>query len=736
MIAHRILFAAVFLGGPVFARADDAPLLDAGQQRIVRAVNDELIAGIEALKAKFPELARFGEAPEFRTVPGGFRYDYRVEKVTVTPREVPQERALRGGGIIFFRLYATDGLPHVMTAPGAQPFPPELNDYGTWSSAGGARAGIEHFCFLGLSPGSDKLQDELKDLVNHELETTFARMTSEYNLAQAGISLDVPSLLAAAADTTPPPDNRPFESISQNAFIVLRSRQLAPAQLAQIREGFREGKYPLRGADSVCQIFQEQDAADFPGFLDDLVSGSLKAEHAGGDTFHLTPFTTFDPWASDAGEARGIVLADLQDNDARYLPVAALLLTSDTVLDHRLGALDYLARQPEPGARALILDALANSFRSVQACAAKITADQKWPGAEAGLRVLLNSPAPKVREAAVLALRELGITANAPPEPPVPDSARQIVDGLWRQGLDDDDFLKAHVLTNINASLWPAFDDATLKKAIDQYTLATPRHPVLPWDQVVPAPFLLAAAVKLHDDEAARTIYGYLCDHYETDDEWSAAAADNLGWNRFAEGLDQFHRGEDDAAMASFAQVIGLAGIARPFSLLGIYIKQSQELTAYLKNRPPLTAGPEPSAKDTSAYAKYWIARLSECDGSRPSPAGEKLRQIGLPAIPFLLAAAADRTPTRNFSYWRSYEPSRDLVYVGDAALTVLYVIAQDYGLDPPRFPSRYVSVTPPLLEKLRAWAAAIPADARLLPPEKRPPKLLYPAGRYYWGDD
>jgi hypothetical protein len=737
MMTNRLLFAVVmFWCGQVCARADEALPLDAEQRQIVRAVNDELIAGIKALKAKHPELARFGEAPEFSPVSGGFRYDYRVENVPVKSHEVPQERALPGGGIIFFRLYSTDGLPRVLTTPGSQPFPPELNDYGTWSSAGGARAGIEHFCMLGFAPASDTLQHEVMDLINHELDTTFARMTGEYNLAQEGIPLDVPSLLAAAADRTPPAENRPFEGISQNAFMVLRSRPLTPAQLARLRQGFREGKYPLRGADSACQIFQEQDGADFPGFLADLAAGSLQAERAGGDTFYLTPFTTFDPWASDAGEARRIVLAHLKDGDARYWPVAALLLTSDTVLDHRLGALDYLARQPGPGARQLILDALGNSYRSVQAYAAKIAADQKLPGAEAGLRALLASPSPKVRSTAVLALQKLGITVSAPPEPPVPDSARQIADGLWGHGLDDDDFLKGHVLTNINAPLWPAFDDASLKKAIGSYTSATPHQPSLPWNHVVPAPFLLAAAFKLHNDEAARTVYGYLCDNDETDDDWSAAAADNLGWDRFAEGLDQFHRGDDAAATASFARVIALADMARPFSLLGIYVKQSRELTDYLKNPPPPAAGREPSPNDTAAYAKYWISRLSECDGSSPSPAGEKLRQLGLTAIPFLLAAAPDRTPTRNFSYGRSYEPARDFVYVGDAALTVLDVIARDYGLDPPRIPQRTVVVTPLLLEKLRAWAAALPADARLLPPEKRPPKLLYPAGRYFWGDD
>jgi len=747
MRVTRIIQAMLLLGPVMLAclasvRADDVQPLNARQIEIASTVTDDLINRLKALMPQYPELAKFGHAPEFTRSHSEFRYDYRVEKVPVAAGEVPQERPLPGGCIIYFRLYPASDSPMLISSP------PELKDYSSGSSWGGERAGIGRlFSFLLYQksyhdhvPYDDRisatLNQTLMNVVNQEFETTFAQLTSEYDLARQGIGLDVPSLLAAAERQETNSADHPFETISENAFIALRFHKLTSEQLAQIRQGFHDGKYPLRSAWNACEIIEKQDSADLPGFLTDLIASSLKVERTGSDTFHLTPFTTFDPWSSDAGEARGVALAALQDGDLRYLPVAALLLSSDSMLDHRIDALDYIAKQPGDDAQKLILGALANSYRSVQAHAAEIAGGKKLTAAEPGLRALLASSAPKVRTAAVAAVKKLGFDVPVPPALPLPDSPRQITATLWNLGLNQDDFIKNHVLISINTPLLPAFDDASVRKVIDTYAAADDRHPLLPWNQPVPAPFLLAAALKFQDEEAARRIYGYLCDNCETDDSILSDALNDLGWNRFAEGLNEFHLRHDDAALSHLAQVAALSSVAKSFSLLSVYIKESNELTNYLKTRPPETASPEPDRSETATYVKYWIGQLKDCDGSTPSPVGEKIRQIGLPALPYLIDAITDRTPTRNFSYWRSYMPERDFIYVGNAATTILDVIARDYGLNPPGTERGSRAATLAAQEKLRAWLKGIPPDAQLLPPKKRPPELLHPAGRYFWGDD
>ncbi len=158
----------------------------------------------------------------------------------------------------------------------------------------------------------------------------------------------------------------------------------------------------------------------------------------------------------------------------------------------------------------------------------------------------------------------------------------------------------------------------------------------------------------------------------------------NWAGDRFAEGLDQFHTKRDGEAMASLASVIALADLARPYSLLNTYVQQSQELIGYLKSKPPEDTSPEPDKANTAAYLKYWIARLKDSDGTNPSPAGENIRQVGLPALPFLIDSLGDKTLTRNFSYGRSYAPMRNFIYVGDACKNIIGVIARDYDLKLP----------------------------------------------------
>ena len=730
-------------GPPLVASATSAAGFDPDQARIAQTATDEMIAQIEALKPGHPPLAKFGDPSCFHRFPGGFRYDYKVEKVLVTKGEPLQERPLPGGCFIYFR-YRPQAMPSLPLEA------PELNDYISGSTGGGARAGIrEDFRFafnrnlgdqLGsyTDPHDAALAASLDQVERNEREGTFARLTSEMVLTRQHIALDVPSLLAAAESSVPAANENPADSLSYNAFVVLNSRPLTPGQWADFRQRLQAGKFQLTSfsVGEVDQLVQKHAPRDRPQILLDMTQASLRTEQAGGDTFQRTPFTGV-AWASDARAVRGYIMAQLHNGEPRDIPIAALLLTSDPDADLRISALDYLARQSGAAAHAEVLGALAGNYRGVEIEAAQIAGKQKMADAVPALQRLLGASGSNLRSAAATALKQLGLPAPAaPPVPSVPDAARSLAQTLTQRGLGDDDLLFNHQLMNINAQMLPALDRASVEQAIANETGPKSREPgPLFIREPIPSQFLLAAALKLHDDAAAARIYDAICDDFDTDERALDDATDKLGWDRFAEGLNEFHLHHDAAALPWLRQVLAMAGVARPFSLLSVYIKQSTELSRYLQARGPEDTAPEPPQTDRAAYATYWIARLRDDDGIHPDPAAEKLREMELDGVPYLIAAVTDRTPTRTFSYPRSYLPERDFIYVGDDARALLGDIAQDCGSSLPVDFQNRSTLAPGYQDRLRAFFADLTSRPRP-PSAKRRPPILYPMGRYFWGDD
>jgi hypothetical protein len=739
-----LLIACLSLAGlPTLHAADDSAF-DAGQAKIVQAVTDDFVAKIAALKPGHPPLAKFGQSPAFQRMPDGFRYDFHVERVAITKTLTAQERPLPGGGIIFLRFFPGDGWSPMVA-------PPELSTYESWGTTGGARAGIGFNFSFGLrqkpddamgnfaDPNDAALADALKHIWQEEVDGLFARLTSELVLTRHGVHLDVPSLLAAAETRETTTVFNPADTLSYNAFVALLFHPMDGAQWAAFRAKLAAGDYQVTtfSVGEIDKLVQEHAPKDRTQALLDLVKASLRAEQSGRDTFQRTPFTGHS-WAGDAGAVREYALAQLKDGVADDIPIATLLLTEDSDAQTRIRALDYLARQPGASSRQIILNALGNFDRSVQAYAAQLASQHKLTAAKPALQALLQSPAPQVRHAAADALKRLGAPVAEPPVPPLTDSARKWAGALWQRGLTDDDIVKDHQLMDINTSLLPAVDRASVDKAIDD---ETPPIRKQSWplyaEEPIPAAFLLAAAVRLKDSAAAARIYSAMCEDYENDAAALDAATDQLGWDRFAEGLNEFHEHHDQAALPWLAQVAALAPLAPPFSQLSVYIKQSAELADAIQHRPPAPSLPQPARTDTAAFVRYGLVRLRDDDGVQLDPAAEDIRQVGLPAVPYLLDAVVDRTPTRTFSYWRSYLPQRDFIYVGNDAICILQAIAQDYGADfPVALLNNAREATPASREKLRAFFARIPPDRPRVPSAGRYRPLLYPSVRYFGGDD
>ena len=91
----------------------------------------------------------------------------------------------------------------------------------------------------------------------------------------------------------------------------------------------------------------------------------------------------------------------------------------------------------------------------------------------------------------------------------------------------------------------------------------------------------------------------------------------------------------------------------------------------------------------------------------RPYDAAIALREIGEPAIPYLIEILEDRRPIRGIGYWRNFRPSRTVLRYQDAAIQIIDAIRSENAYDR-RTTSSYFSTEQPekrqeIIEALRA---------------------------------
>ena len=91
----------------------------------------------------------------------------------------------------------------------------------------------------------------------------------------------------------------------------------------------------------------------------------------------------------------------------------------------------------------------------------------------------------------------------------------------------------------------------------------------------------------------------------------------------------------------------------------------------------------------------------------RPYDAAVALREIGEPAIPYLIEILEDRRPIRGVGYWRNFRPSRTVLRYQDAAIQIIDAIRSKNAYDR-RTTSSYFSTERPdkrkeIIEALKA---------------------------------
>jgi hypothetical protein len=256
-------------------------------------------------------------------------------------------------------------------------------------------------------------------------------------------------------------------------------------------------------------------------------------------------------------------------------------------------------------------------------------------------------------------------------------------------------------------------------------------------------PFLLAAALKMKDENSANLVYARLCATYENDQKILDDELTTFAWLRFKEGLDLYQQSRDTEALPLFRQVISFSDVTKPYTYLASYVRQSKDLADYLSANPSAKTVPEPAPNDVEASARYWISRLRECTGFAPTDVGEKIRAMGLKAVPPLIDALTNTTPTLTVEWDHAEIPLRNIVRISDAAEDILRTIFHDYGLSAPGFRAsdHYPTANgrpshPELQAQLRPWFKTVPLDTVILPPAKRDKALDYPTGQNEHGED
>ena len=62
--------------------------------------------------------------------------------------------------------------------------------------------------------------------------------------------------------------------------------------------------------------------------------------------------------------------------------------------------------------------------------------------------------------------------------------------------------------------------------------------------------------------------------------------------------------------------------------------------------------------------------------------AADALREIGEPAVPFLIELLEDRRPIRGVGYWRNFRPDRTVLRYQDAAIQIIDAIRAEHAYD------------------------------------------------------
>jgi hypothetical protein len=180
---------------------------------------------------------------------------------------------------------------------------------------------------------------------------------------------------------------------------------------------------------------------------------------------------------------------------------------------------------------------------------------------------------------------------------------------------------------------------------------------------------------------------------------FAKAAWDDLAWLHFLRGVNLLMYADRKEVLPHLQIVVKIAPESE-------YAVQAKDLLPHLERliRAEQNARQEPPAEEAKLNddqrAKRYVAQLPDLhcmqfsqpgfiqpfmtitDGKpNPNPPTARLRSMGMAAVPALIEALADDTPTRTVYHWRDFAHSRLVWRVSDFAWTILRDITKkDFG--------------------------------------------------------
>lgn len=727
-----LLFLLIFTAS---SRTGAAEELDVEQAEIAQITTDAIVARIKKLATRFPELSEFGKSPYFEQWPAECLYLYKITEVK-SPEGRKVAQVQRGGCGIYIRFSAGNS-----KETGRNPL------VGPWSSSGGKRAGMSHNFAVAVfnegENGSTPLADEVRRVMEDELQGTFAKLTSELVVKRSGNEIKPRSLLALLENGKP--------EIRSSAMKALQFQTLTADQLERIRQLAAVGKLNPDLVWETLELVSQQDDAHLPEVMASLLTHAITAEVYGTDTFSDSPFFR-ESGISEARATRESLLGRIeQDSRLRF---AGLLLTfakSDPFTDNRIRALELFGEKYPSEAALLFPDLLADPNRSIQIFAADWLGKKQDKSVVEPLRKLLRSCSSRVRKSALEALRRMGLDAQDPGRQPLTPEGYYLIEMMERYGARDEDLLEVALHFDNNGSVrdkelakrWESDNwkmeevSAEAVRELSARYAAGVRASYVYGRIGAIGPLLLVAASRLEQVDLCELIYERICDEFSTDAEALEQGLTGIAWLRFTQGLDYFQNKKDADALEMFRAAATFDKVARPYSVLSHCSGTSIDLIPDVESRLAAKVETEPAFEDREKYIRYWIARIREINGVMPGQpakpdiwsdseisilpfASNKLREVGVDALPALIEVFGDKRPTRSVGYWRDFYPSRYVVSVGDAAQEIFAVICIDYGLSRPERTREKHPALEDWQAELRGWLKDVPKDARRLSPEER----------------
>lgn len=239
--------------------------------------------------------------------------------------------------------------------------------------------------------------------------------------------------------------------------------------------------------------------------------------------------------------------------------------------------------------------------------------------------------------------------------------------------------------------------------------------------------------------------------------KYQAAVLEDLAWLHFLRGVNLL-------MYADRREVLPQLRLVKELSPKGDYAAQAQDLLDRLQRlvaekRNQLDAAVKVSKSSDAERAKFFVSQLKDLSCPQMSQPGSiepylavvdgkpdqrpptlKLKEMGMTAVPALIAALEDDTPTRTVYHWRDFDHNRIVWRVSDFAWAILRDITKKEFGNQRVVGFTFSSMKPEdkrsVIKDVKEWYATTrnlsPADRMFASFSSRNPQDWIKAGRYF----